>query len=96
MLSSQEASNARRRGLLAIGVMADGRKQILAGGALSLFDLAHDPGEAHALAGDSRLAQRLHDWMDRVQKGLIASDRLGPATVGAEDAEALRALGYTQ
>jgi hypothetical protein len=34
--------------------------------------------------------------MDRVQKGLIASDRLGPATVGAEDAEALRALGYTQ
>jgi arylsulfatase A-like enzyme len=96
VLSSQEASNARRKGLLAVGVMADGRMQILAGGALSLFDLANDPGEAHPLAGDARLAQRLHDWMDRVQKGLIASDRLGPATVGAEDAEALRALGYTQ
>jgi choline-sulfatase len=96
VLSSQEASNARRKGLLAVALMVDGRKQILAGGALSIFDLANDPGEARPLASDARLAQRLHDWMDRVQKGLAASDRLGPTTVGAEDAEALRALGYTQ
>ena len=96
VLSTQEASNARRKGLLAVGVMVDGRKQILTGGALSLFDLAADPSESHGLAGDSRLAQRLHDWMDQVQKGLAASDRLGPAAVGGEDAEALKALGYTQ
>jgi hypothetical protein len=34
--------------------------------------------------------------MGSVQKGLIASDRLGPAAVGAEDAAQLRALGYLQ
>jgi hypothetical protein len=34
--------------------------------------------------------------MDIVQKGLTASDRLGPATVGSEDAAQLRALGYVQ
>jgi choline-sulfatase len=96
VLSSQEAANARRKGLLAVGMIVDGRKQILSGGAQSLFELAADPAEAHGLAGDDRLAQRLHDWMDRVQKGLAASDRAGPAKVAAEDAEALRALGYTQ
>jgi arylsulfatase A-like enzyme len=96
VLSSQEAANARRKGLLAVGMIVDGRKQILAGGAQSLFELAADPAEAHGLAGDDRLSRRLHDWMDRVQKGLAASDRVGPAKVAAEDAEALRALGYTQ
>jgi choline-sulfatase len=98
VLSSQEAANARRKGLLEVGVMVDGRKQILqlAEGALSLFDLARDPRETRALAGDPRLAQRVHDWMETVQKGLAASDRLGPATVGSEDAAQLRALGYVQ
>jgi choline-sulfatase len=98
VLSSQEAANARRKGLLEVGVMVDGRKQILrlAEGALSLFDLAKDPREARTLAGDPQLSQRLHDWMDTVQKGLAASDRLGPAEVGSEDAAQLRALGYVQ
>ena len=98
VLSSQEAANARRKGLLEVGVMVDGRKQILhlAAGALSLFDLAKDPRETRTLAGDPQLSQRLHDWMDIVQKGLTASDRLGPATVGSEDAAQLRALGYVQ
>ena len=96
VLSTQEAASARRNGLLAVGVMVDGRKQILTGGALSLFDLAADPGESHGRDGDPRLTQRLHDWMDQVQKGLATSDRLGPAAVGGEDAEALKALGYTQ
>ena len=98
VLSSREAANARRKGLLEVGVMVDGRKQILhlAEGALSLFDLAKDPRETRTLAGDPLLSQRLHDWMDIVQKGLTASDRLGPATVGSEDAAQLRALGYVQ
>ncbi len=33
VLSTQEAASARRNGLLAVGVMVDGRKQILTGGA---------------------------------------------------------------
>ena len=87
VLSSQEAANARRKGLLAVGMIVDGRKQILAGNTQSLFELAADPAEAHGLSADSRLAQRLYDWMGRVQKGLAASDRVGPATVAAEDTE---------
>jgi choline-sulfatase len=98
VLSSQEAANARRKGLLEVGLMVDGRKQILrlTEGAPALFDLVKDPREAHGLAADARLSQRLHEWMDAVQQGLIASDRLGPATVGSEDAAQLRALGYVQ
>ena len=85
VLSSQEAANARRKGLLEVGVMVDGRKQILhlAEGALSLFDLAKDPRETRTLAGDPQLSRRLHDWMDAVQKGLAASDRLGTAPPSA-------------
>jgi hypothetical protein len=79
-------------------VMVNGRKQILrlAEGALSLFDLAKDPREARGLAADAQLSRRLQDWMGTVQKGLIASDRLGPAEVASEDAAQLRALGYLQ
>ncbi len=98
VLSSQEAANARRKGLLEVGVLLDGRKQILrlAEGALALFDLAKDPRESRPLAADARLAQRLQEWVGTVQKGLAASDRLGPAEVGSEDAAQLRALGYLQ
>jgi arylsulfatase A-like enzyme len=98
VLSSREAADARRKGLLEVGVMVNGRKQILrlAEGALSLFDLAKDPRETRGLAADAQLARRLQDWMGTVQKGLIASDRLGPAEVGSEDAAQLRALGYLQ
>jgi arylsulfatase A-like enzyme len=98
VLSSREAANARRKGLLEVGMLVNGRKQVLrlAEGALSLFDLAKDPRETRGLAADAQLSQRLHEWMDTVQKGLIASDRLGPAEVGSEDAARLRALGYSQ
>jgi arylsulfatase A-like enzyme len=98
VLSSREAANARRKGLLEVGVMVNGRKQILhlAAGALSLFDLTKDPRETRGLAADAQLSQRLHEWMDTVQKGLTASDRLGPAQVGSEDAAQLKALGYLQ
>jgi choline-sulfatase len=98
VLSSQEAANARRKGLLEVGMLVDGRKQILrlSESTPSLFDLTQDPREAHGLAADPRLSQRLREWMDAVQQGLTASDRLGPATVGSEDAAQLRALGYVQ
>ncbi|HEY4595466.1 MAG TPA: sulfatase [Thermoanaerobaculia bacterium] len=98
VLSSQEAANARRKGLLEVGVMVNGRKQILrlTEGGLSLFDLAQDPRETRSLAADTQLARRLQEWMGTVQKELIASDRLAPAEVGSEDAAQLRALGYLQ
>jgi len=99
VVSSREAESARRKGLLEVGVMIGDRKEILRLDAnqTALFDLAQDPRETRGLGADAQLSQRLHEWMDTVQKGLAASDRLSsPAAVGAEDAAQLRALGYLQ
>jgi len=100
VLSSREAESARRKGLLEVGVMIGNRKEILHldGGQTSLFDLARDPREIRrGPAADARLSQQLRQWMDDVQKGLAASDRIAsPASMGAEDAAQLRALGYLQ
>ena len=97
VLSSQEAANARRKGLLEVGLMVDGRKQILrltegrAGrSSTSPQDPARGPWPRRrrpALPAPPRVDGRR-------PAGAAASDRLGPATVGAEDAAQLRALGY--
>ena len=96
VLTAQEAASARRKGLLEVGVMIGEHKEIfrLAEHRLWLFDLGKDPRETRSVASTSQLSQRLHEWMDTVQKGLIATDRLGPAEIDAENAEQLRALGY--
>jgi arylsulfatase A-like enzyme len=99
VLSSQEAATARRNGLLEVAVLIDGRKEILRldGNRRSLFDLLRDPRETRGLPGSAQLSQQLNAWMADVQKGLIASDRLGaPAQVDPENAAQLRALGYAQ
>lgn len=101
VLSTREAASARHKGLLEVGVMVEGRKEILrlAEGRRTLFDLARDPQETHGVPEDARLSSRLQDWMAAIQNGLAASDRLGsaaPAGIGAEDAARLRALGYLQ
>jgi arylsulfatase A-like enzyme len=99
VLSAQEAAAVRRKGLLEVAVMAGERKEIfrIEEGRLALFDLGKDPHEVRSLAQQgTRIPQRLHEWMDTVQKGLIASDRLAPLAIAAdrEDVEQLRALGY--
>jgi arylsulfatase A-like enzyme len=96
VLSAQEAASARRKGLLEVGVMTGGRKEIfrVAERRLWIFDLLKDPRETLAAAASSQISQRLHEWMDDVQKGLITSDRLAPAAVDPENAAQLRALGY--
>jgi choline-sulfatase len=96
VLPSRQAAEARRNGLLAVGLMSGGRKAILRVGEEkpALFDLAGDPREAHPLAADDRLARRLAGWLAEVQRGLTASEGLPPAALGAADAARLRALGY--
>lgn len=97
VLSAKEAATARRNGLLEVAVMTGGRKEIfrVPERRLWLFDLFKDPRETRAATMGTRLSQHLHEWMDNVQKGLIASDRLAPAEVDPENAAQLRALGYT-
>jgi hypothetical protein len=53
-----------------------------------------DPRETRAFAPNPQVSRHLHEWMDAVRQGLIASDRLGPAEVDPENVEQLRALGY--
>jgi hypothetical protein len=75
--------------------MVGERKEVLriAEGRHWLFDLASDPRESRSTLS-ARISQHLNHWLDTVQQGLIASDRLGPAEVDPEHAERLRALGY--
>jgi arylsulfatase A-like enzyme len=96
VLPSREAAEARRNGLLAVGVMSGGRKAILrmAEGKSALFDLAGDPLETRALPPDLQLARRLAAWLVEVRRGLAAANRLPPGAIGPEDAARLRALGY--
>jgi arylsulfatase A-like enzyme len=98
VLSKQEAANARRKGLLEIASLLDGKKEIfrLSEGKLWLFDLGADPREAKSLSGRSTApSARLRGWLDGVQKGLATSDRLAPQEeIDPENVQQLRALGY--
>jgi arylsulfatase A-like enzyme len=96
VLSAHEARSARRKGLLEVGVLVGGRKEIfrLTERRLWLFDLGRDPRETRGATLGAKVSRHLHEWMERVQKGLIVSDRLGPAEVDPENVEQLRALGY--
>ncbi|HSF38690.1 MAG TPA: sulfatase [Thermoanaerobaculia bacterium] len=98
VLSKQESANARRKGLLEIASLLDGRKEIfrIPEGKLWLFDLGADPREARSLAGPGRTpSPRLREWLAEAQKGLAASDRLAPKEeLDPENVRQLRALGY--
>ena len=104
VLSSRETATARRRGLLAAGVLAwpEGRMEIVRAGSgeRAVFDLAADPGETRNLAAAaSPPSERARGWLVDLRRGLLASDRLAHAGAPGADPESarrLRALGYTQ
>ena len=101
VLAAQEASSARRNGLLEVGVLfwPEGRKEVLrlADGKRSLFDLGADPGEAHDLAAaGSPPSERMQAWLTGLRRGLVAADRLAAAPVDRETALKLRSLGYSE
>lgn len=99
VLSAHEASSARRRGLLEIGVLywPEGRKEIfrVADGKRSVFDLGADPGETRSLVtAASAPSGRVLGWLTDLRRGLTALDRLAAAAVDPETTQRLRALGY--
>lgn len=98
VLSQAEAPNARRKGLLELAALLDGRKEIvrLQEGKRWLFDLGADPREARSLvAHGTPPSEKLRGWLEDVQRGLVASDRLAPQSeVDPENVEQLKALGY--
>ena len=93
-------TQARRLGLLAVGLVSDGdRKEILKvkqeDAARKLFSLSSDPEELeNTVSDDSQPSESLTEWLKQVRVGLEASDELPPPSLDEESLEQLRALGY--
>jgi len=87
----------RQQGLLEIGRVADGEKEILriTNGRRRVFDLTQDPMERRSLVPlVSASGDDLEAWLRSVQEGLVRSDELPPPALDDADVEALKALGY--
>lgn len=97
VLSRHDSDVARRAGLLEVGVVLNGHKEILRvkSGNRWRFDLVHDPQEQVNLAEPkSDPTEGLRVWMEVVDSGLRQSDELPPQPLDEETIEQLRALGY--
>jgi arylsulfatase A-like enzyme len=99
VLKAQGARDARREGLLEVGVLRGSRKEVLRvqnGVAHYLFDIARDPAEERDLegAGDPP-SEELATWLETVETGLTSAPDLPAVDIDPESVEKLRSLGYT-
>jgi len=97
VMSRHASARARRKGLLELGRLEHGRKEMLrmADGRHSLFDLDHDAAESRNLADPaSPPSPDLRAWVDRVVKALQALDTTTVEPMDEETAKKLRSLGY--
>jgi arylsulfatase A-like enzyme len=97
--SLQDAERARQRGLLEVGLLRGGRKEVLrlVSDHRWLFDLAQDRGEAASLVpSGSAASAELRACLALVQAGLVASDALPAPPTDSETLDGMRALGYIQ
>jgi arylsulfatase A-like enzyme len=89
----------RSKGLLAVGVIDGGRKEILRimGSEHLSFDLAEDPLELDNLVTiDSSPSEALLECLGSVSQALGALDRLATQKLDDETVEQLKALGYLE
>jgi len=98
VVSRHDSDIARRAGLLEVGVVRGGYKEILRlkkDRKRWRFDLTADPGEQVNLADPgSDPTDGLRVWMEFVDFGLRQSDDVPPQPLDDETIEQLRALGY--
>ena len=97
VLTAHEAENARSRGLLQVGLLAGGMKEILEvrDHDLRVFDLERDPREMQSLVTDNKdPSNELAAWYDQVTSGLEQAGRFPPPVLDEESVEQLEALGY--
>ncbi len=95
----EEQVKLRQRGLLQVGRIEAGRKEIVrvTNDRRWVFDLGKDPKEEIDLAGSqSGPSESIEGWLETVEAGLLVSDELPPPSLSDEDIEALRALGYLE
>lgn len=94
---NEEIEQLRQRGLLEVGQVANGRKEVIrvTNQRRRVFELDEDPKEKENLAAiGSVVSQDLTDWLKVVRAGLATADDLPPPSLTDEDMEALKALGY--
>jgi arylsulfatase A-like enzyme len=95
--SAEDLTRARRRGLLEIALVRDGRKEVLRlkSGERWLIDVNGDAREERNLVDPrSPPSPELQRWRQAVEAGLASADRLPTPSLDAETEETLRALGY--
>jgi arylsulfatase A-like enzyme len=94
---NEEIEKLRQRGLLEVGRIANGVKEVIrvTNQRRRLFELGKDPQEkANLAATDSVTSQDLTDWLATVRAGLATADELPPPSLTDDDMAALKALGY--
>ena len=96
---NSESDRARSKGLLEVGIITGGRKEILNvnNNVRQLFDLAEDPRELHTLvAPSSTPSPELIQCVGEISDGLGSLDRLTTKKLDKGTVEQLRALGYLE
>jgi choline-sulfatase len=95
--SAEDLTRARRRGLLELGLLRDGQKEVfrLRSGERWVVDVRNDPQDRRNMV-DARSppSPELRRWRQLVEQGLASADRLPAPRVDPETEENLRALGY--
>jgi arylsulfatase A-like enzyme len=95
----RDSDRKRSKGLLAVGIIEAGRKEILrvVDDEHKVFDLAADPQELHNQVRDGDKPSRdLLVCLGDVSEGLGSLDRLATQGLDDETVERLRALGYLE
>lgn len=93
----EEIERLRERGLLEVGRLVDGRKEVIrvTNQRRRIFEVEKDPKEKLNLAViGSAVSKDLADWLAVVRVGLATADELPPPSLTDEDMAALKALGY--
>jgi arylsulfatase A-like enzyme len=93
----ENVEKLRRRGLLEVGKVERGQKEVykVATGRLRLSDLVDDPQEVNNLApAGKRPSAELRAWLKQLEVALERADDLPPPSLTDDDMAALKALGY--
>jgi arylsulfatase A-like enzyme len=97
VLTAHDSDLARRAGLIDVGLLQRGQKEILRvkNGRHRRFDLSSDPGELTDLSAKrARPTEALEEWLSQIATTLLNLDREIPEPLDEESIERLRALGY--
>jgi len=97
VLSLTDSRDARRDGLLELGLVRGRRKEVVQVNRREhrVFDLRRDPRERSNLNGQEyRPSDELQRWIEHVEEALSDRADAPPVKLDPEDVEQLRALGY--